>query len=105
MNAESINLIIKILILLFLAATSQLAMHKRVWPTAIICSAVWISVFRLSILRAMMLYVGVFKKETPEFITQSSNMLRSGAVSNIADTFVLVATIILFINLATQRDK
>lgn len=102
MNADTINLIIKVGTLFFLAATTQLAMHRRHWSLSIITTGIWLGVFRLTIVRAMVVYIGVFQKEPPQFIAKSIETLRSGAIANITDVMLLLAVLVVFIYLAAE---
>jgi len=100
---DSLNLLVKIIDLFFLAAVSQVAAKKRIWMVSILALGFWASVFRAALLRAMALYIGVFQKESPHMVQSIMDFLMSGAFGNITDILILIGSVLAFILIATEK--
>ncbi len=103
---DIINLVIKVLTLLFLAAESQTAAHKRYWAVTILSLAVWLTVFRLAILRAIAMYLGVFGKEAATGLVDGIRVFLMGSDGATAtDIILLVGVIVTFVFVASAKSK
>ncbi len=105
MNIDWLNLIVKIVTLLFLSAASQASFHKRLWATGFLCLAIWVTVFRLALLRSVAIYAGIFGKESPALVGHIRGVLQGGGIANVTDGFILVGAVIIFMFIAMHRYK
>lgn len=97
--ADVLNIAIRLTLLFVLGATSTLTLQKKFYQLTLFIFGVWLTFFRLTMLRSILLYVGIFRpEETTLTISQSFyNFFQSSQVSNITSFIVLVGAIFLFI--------
>lgn len=100
MTYDIVNLIIRIFILQFVGATSEVAFKRRDWSLVALSFGIWLTTFRLAIYRAATIYIGVFKYESVERIDSIRNFITSGAVGNVTDLVLMVGVILTYIELA-----
>ncbi len=105
MNPDYINLAIRFLILFFVAATSEVAITKKHISLAFLLFALWISFFRLTALRAVSSYVGVFSYDHSPFVNNLMASLTRANLTNVTDFIMLVAVIILFIDISKTKKE
>lgn len=105
MTTDWINLVLKLVTLLFLSAASQAAFHKRLWATGTLCLAIWITIFRLALLRAIAVYAGVFGKESPYLVEKIRAYFQSAHTANATDLLILLGAIVVFYFISQQRYK
>ena len=76
---DVINLTIRILVLFILGITSRLTLEKKFYQLTVFIVGVWLTFFRLTLLRAILLYVGVFKPEATNVLVSKEiyNFLQS----------------------------
>lgn len=104
MDADTISLVMRLIMLMFLAATSETAMRKRMYFVSLLTGAVWITVFRLAFLRAVSIYAGVFAHEPSSFIDNVMAILSSSKVSNWTDFLLLIAVLAMFIAVGYHKS-
>lgn len=97
---DTINLSIRIALLLLIGATVQTAMSKRMWAIFVFALTVWFLTFRLTLLRAVSIYAGVFSHEKIEFVDNLKNVLVSGWFNNFLDILFLIGAFVLYIYVA-----
>lgn len=100
---DYIDLILKLVTLAFVAGVIQLSVGRRFWSVVILGQAIWIAVFRSSFLRAMALSLGLFGKESPEFMQSLTSFLMGGFFNAIIDLFILLGAIVVFAMLAENK--
>lgn len=100
MTYDIINLIIRIVILQFVGATSEVAFKRRDWSLVILSFGIWLTTFRLAIFRATSIYIGVFKYESVERVASIQTFITSGAVGNVTDLVLMVGVVLTYIELA-----
>lgn len=95
---DFINILIRIGILFFVGVVGHLTLNKRFYAMTIFLTGTWLTFFRLTMLRAILLYVGVFSPiETDVFVSQRVyNFFQSSVISNIMSGIVLIGSILLF---------
>lgn len=96
MTLDMFNFLLKIACLFFLGLTTELSMRRHFFALTVFLSSVWATVFRLSILRAVAIYVGAFGHEPVRIVNGVRNALQSSTVATITDIGVLIGTILLF---------
>lgn len=94
---DVIDLIIKFLTLFFLAATSQMAFRNRFWGVMMISLGLWFTVFRTTILRATVLYAGVFNHTSPQLLRMIQSYLMGGPIVVFTDFLAMVGSFLAFI--------
>lgn len=99
MNVDYINLIIRVLILFFTAMSSEIAMGKKLYSISLLLFAVWVTIFRLTLFRAVTAYIGVFQHESNSFVVGTAATLSGSQFANFTDFILLVAIILLFIDI------
>lgn len=97
------DLALKILILFFLAATSELAFKKRKWALMLLALVVWITFFRTTILRAVSLYAGAFGEVNKNLINNIFNFFMQGTGLILSDIIVLIGTLMAFIIISNNK--
>lgn len=97
MSVEVLSIIIRITILYILGITSQLALRKRMYVVWLFTLAVWLTIFRLTIWRAVTFYMGVFNKIGEPQAVGIKKFLESAWVTNISDAFILIGSFGLFV--------
>jgi hypothetical protein len=97
------DLVLKIIILFFLAATSELAFKKRKWGLMLLALAVWITFFRTAILRAISLYTGVFNGASEFIVNNILNFFMQGLGLIITDIIILLGTLLAFLIVAEGK--
>lgn len=102
---NEIDLIIKIVTLFFLAATSQVSIQKRLFRVGLLSSVLWVTTFRLALLRAVSLYAGVFGKESDLLVDELRDFLMGGVFVVITDLVLLLGIIAAFVFVVTTRDR
>lgn len=102
---DTIDLIVKLLVLFFLAATSELSFKKRSWGLMFLALGVWLTIFRAAILRASVIYAGVFNHTSQEVIKIIQKGLMSGSLSLVTDVIALIGSIIVFVFVAAEMKK
>lgn len=96
MSAEAVGLIIRIFIVFFSAAASEVALSKRLYGVALLFLGLWVTFFRLGFLRAATYYVGAFQHESFMQIVNLQTFLKSPQITNVTDGLVLVGVIVSF---------
>lgn len=96
MNLDLINFIIRCITLMVLGATIELAIDRKQIVIGAFLTAVWLSNFRLAILRAILIGIGVLQHQNIQTLSQMEAFFRSGAVASVPDVSLLVTTILLF---------
>ena len=90
------NIILRILILFFAAASSEVAMGKKMWAISFLLFAVWLTFFRLTLYRVTSIYLGVFSHEVPSFVDNLRILVQSSTIANITDLLTLLGIIGIF---------
>jgi hypothetical protein len=102
---DIVNLSIRIALLLIMGATIQTAFAKRLWVVAGFAFSIWLIVFRLSLLRSIAIYAGVFKYQEPSFLENFKQFLVSGWFNNLCDFLLLVGSLALYVYVACYHFK
>lgn len=94
---DLISLILRIFILYFLTIISVEAMKKRLWAFVIIALGMYLSIFRLTLLRAMAMYIGVFGKVDVGFLNSIHSALMNGQFALITDIPFFIGSFAMFL--------
>lgn len=97
MTYDIVNLIIRIVILQFVGATSEIAFRKRHVGLTVLSFGVWLTTFRLAVYRSTSIYIGVFKYENPENIKKIQDFLLSAVAGNVTDIVLMIGVILMYI--------
>lgn len=89
----TIDLIVKFIILSLLTAQAEIFLRHKSYSFSVLFSAVWLVVFRLTLLRAMSMYVGVFSYQTPELLGNVLYVLQSVETSLLLDSVLLMGSL------------
>lgn len=100
---DIISLIIRVVILYFLIVISHEAMRKRMWAFVILALGLYLNIFRLTILRAMTIYLGVFNYNHKDLIDGYRQALMSSPFGLLADIPFLIGTFAIFLYVVTQK--
>jgi uncharacterized membrane protein len=97
-SVELFDFILKVFTLFFLSAESHIAFKKRYWARAIITFAIWLTVFRLAILRAIAISIGLFGHlDNLAVVNAIQNYLMGAGGSIFTDIVLLLGVIFSFI--------
>lgn len=102
---ENLDLAIKITTLFLLGGTSELAFKKRRWAIMILSFAVWATLFRTTILRAISIYAGVFNHISAKTIQEVQGFFMNGYGVLVTDFLLLIGVIAGFIIISTDVNK
>lgn len=96
--SDFFNIGMRLVILFLLGVTSSLTLQKKFYELTLFLFGVWLTFFRLTLLRSILLYVGVFKPTSTNvsMSQQIYNFFQSSDVSNIVSGIVLIGVIFLF---------
>lgn len=90
------NLAIRIILLNMLGIASETAFYKKLWGLGTFCLSIWITVFRLSFLRAVAIFVGVFGHTGERAMATSLYQNLSNAnFATITDVLILIGTFVM----------
>lgn len=103
--ADTLSIIIRISILYILGVSSQVALRKRLYAVWFLSLSVWLVIFRLSIIRAVASYTGLFSKMPQYNLDYIHEFLRSSTVTNISDLILLIACVLLLSTVSTHPFK
>lgn len=92
----TIDLIVKFIALFLLTAQADLLLRHKVYSFSIFFSGVWLVIFRLTLLRAMSMYIGVFGCQTPELLGGILDFLQSPETSLFLDSILLIGSLATF---------
>ncbi len=105
MDYGMFNFILRVAMLQMIAITSQVALSKRRYAIALFTFGVWFTLFRLTFLRALAMYSGVFGKNGELENTRNLLTLFSGSIfANITDTFVFIGLIALLLYVVKIKE-
>lgn len=95
--SDALNIAIRLVVLFILGVVSYLTLNKRFFALTIFTFGMWLTFFRLTMLRSILLYVGVFKPiATDTAMSQVMyNFLQSSVLSNFISGIVLVGSVYL----------
>lgn len=93
---ETFDLILKFGSLFFLTAEAELTFRSKRYAQAIMIFAIWLIMFRLTLLRAMAMYIGVFSYQPLTLLEEIRGVLQSVGVSIVTDSLVLIGAVALF---------
>lgn len=99
------DLILKILIMFFLAATSELAFKRRMYGTMFLTLGLWLTVFRTAILRASVIYIGIFNHTSQDVIQMLQRTMMGGWFVISTDMIALIGSIFTFIFISGEMIK
>lgn len=102
---ENIDLAVKIATLFLLGGISELAFKKRRWAVMVLSFAVWVTLFRIVILRAISVYAGVFNHVSTKTIQELQGFFMNGNGVLITDIFLLIGVIAGFIIVSTDINN
>ena len=102
---DLIDLIFKIFILFFLAAASEMAFKKRFWGVMLLTLGFWLTFFRTTILRSIVIYAGIFNHTPQAVISTVQTALMGGFIVIFTDLIALLGTLLTFIFLASEFKK
>lgn len=102
---DAIDLVVKLLILFFLAATSELSFKRRSWGLMFLTLGLWLTIFRAAILRASVIYAGVFNHTSQDVIRVIQRGLMSGSLSLVTDIIALLGSMIVFVFVAAEIKR
>jgi N-acetylmuramoyl-L-alanine amidase len=100
---EIADLVLKILILFFLGACSEIAFKKRIWGLWLLSLGFWITFFRTAVLRAISIYIGAFQHSPEGLINQIQGYLMNGQGVILTDILALIGAFITFVFLVTIK--
>lgn len=100
---ETLDLIFKVVTLMFIAGIIQLSFGRRLWSLVIFAQAVWLLVFRASFLRAISLSLGLFGKSPQSVIHSLTSFLMGGVFGAFLDFLVLAGAVVVFAMLAENK--
>lgn len=103
MNADWITLTLRIILVFLAGMTSHIAMKKHYVAISFFIFSVWFTFFRLTLLRVVSLYIGVFKHETSQFVSATHSVLISPEVSGAECLLVIFSLLFLLQWLQRQR--
>ena len=96
MNLDLLNFIIKVACLFLLGAITELCLRRRFFALTIFVTGVWLTFFRLAILRAISFYVGVFRYDPASVVITIRDTFQGSLFSTFTDSVVLIGIVILF---------
>lgn len=106
MNADWVDLIIKVLLLFILSGIAEILMASRMWKSGLFTTAIFISVFRRTFLTAIAVYVGLFRgAHRTEETAILQNMLMSGWAVVFTDTLILITSLGFMAEVVTNWKK
>lgn len=100
---DILSLIMRIIILYFLIVTSHEAFRKRLWGFVILSLGLYLNIFRLALLRAMTIYIGVFQYNHKDLVDQWRTALMSSPYGLLADIPFLIGTMAIFFYVIAQK--
>jgi hypothetical protein len=106
--SDTFNLVLRLVLLFNMGVLSQLSLQKRFYPITVFLTGVWLTFFRLTLLRAIAAYTGIFRAEETNSLvaTNIREALQSSVVANFSSLIVLAGTIMLTKWIATfYRDQ
>jgi hypothetical protein len=92
----------KLLVLFFLSAVSEMAFKRRSWGIMLLSLGFWLTFFRLAIARAAALYVGVFAKADNQIVDLLHTIVVSPEVAIFTDFVALTGAILTLILLSGE---
>ena len=102
---DNVDLIIKIIILFLLTATTEISFKKRFWARMILSLAIWVTFFRLTILRAVAFYIGVFGHTDKHTINYIQNILMNDWGVIVTDIIAALGIFACFLITVTEVSK
>lgn len=96
MVSDVISLLMRFVLLQLIAATSELAIKKRLFFLSVLLFGLWVTIFRLTISRAIKASVGVFHYTDSGYLKYLNDLAQSSPVANVTDFFLLIGVIVLF---------
>ena len=102
---SNIDLLVKFIILILLNVETELFLRNKSYHMAILVFAVWLMMFRTTLLRAIAMYVGVFSYQPQSILEQIRSTLQSAESSLILDTVLLIGVIAVFNHLKKNFRK
>lgn len=105
MNPDILNFSLKVLCLFMIGATAELCLRRRFYAMTVFLTGVWITIFRLAILRSVAIYIGAFGHEPARVVDAVRGIFQGSFLSNITDTIVFVGTILLFRFISKEHRK
>jgi hypothetical protein len=103
MTLDILDFIFKCLTLVFITGVIQFSIGRKFWTMAVFGQAVWLLIFRGAFLRAITLYMGVFRKGSLIFIDSFQKFLMSSTFGIVVDFIVLLGAIAVFAMLAENK--
>lgn len=96
--ADEFNIGLRLALLFVLGAISALTLQKKFYQMTLFLFGVWLTFFRLTLLRSILLYVGIFNpEETTISISQNIyNFFQSSDISNVTSGIAFLGAILLF---------
>ena len=91
-----IDLIIKFMLLFLLNVEIELFLRSKRYSLAVFFSGVWATVFRLTLLRAMSMYIGVFGYQSSYTLLKLRDTIQGIGWSLAIDSLLLIGTILVF---------
>lgn len=92
----TVDLIIKFILLFLLNVEIELFLRSKRYSLAVFFSGVWTMVFRLTLLRAISMYVGVFSYQSSYTLLRLRDTIQGIGWSLVTDILLLVGTILVF---------
>jgi len=105
MNLDIFNFIIKVICLFMIGATAELCLRRRFYAMTVFLTGVWVTFFRLTILRSIAIYIGAFGHEPRQVVEAVRNVFQGSLFSNFSDIIVLVGTYLLFRFISKETRK
>ena len=99
------NLVMRIIMLNLIGATSEIALKKRLFAMWFFLMTLFFTMFRLTLLRVVAMYIGVFAHEPKTQVNNLLAFLSSSSVVNFTDAFLFLGIIVIFLMVhAHQRS-